>query len=64
MKISELENFKQMQYAKRFVFKAPKLNVVEIKSSLRKYEKMVYKLQIFLHNLEDQNDYHHGILCI
>ena len=45
-------------------FKAPKLNVVAIKSSLRKYDNMVYKLQIILHHLEDQNDYHHGVLCI
>ena len=51
-----------MQYAKRVVFKAPKLNVVAIKYSLRKYDKMVYKLQRVLHHLEDQNDYHHGVL--
>ena len=53
-----------MQYARRFVFKAPKLNVVAIKSSLTQYDKMVYKLQRVLHDLEDQNDYHHGVLCI
>ena len=50
-----------MQYVKRFIFKAPKLNVVAIKASLRQYDKMVYKLQRVLHHSEDQNDYHHGV---
>ena len=53
-----------MQYARRFAFNAPKLNVVAIKYFLRQYDKMVYKLQRVLHHLEDQNDYHHGVLCI
>ena len=34
-KISELENFKQMQYVRRFVFKAPKLNVMNAEENLQ-----------------------------